>query len=181
MWSAKSSKRFWLEEARFENWQAAAIDYIRERKIQKPANAGIWEPSKVWQRPKSTSARSSFSSATNLKSGPSLEIAGANGESNCPIAMKVSIVVPAYNEEKMLPRSLNAIRQATRAFTEIGWESKIVVCDNNSTDRTAQIAAENGAEVVFEPINQIARARNRGAAGACGEWLIFVDADSFPT
>jgi glycosyltransferase involved in cell wall biosynthesis len=95
--------------------------------------------------------------------------------------MKVSIVVPAYNEEKMLPRSLNAIRQATRAFTEIGWESKIVVCDNNSTDRTAQIAAENGAEVVFEPINQIARARNRGAAGACGEWLIFVDADSFPT
>src|SRR6185295_14534950 len=38
-----------------------------------------------------------------------------------------------------------------------------------------------GARVVFEPRNQIGRARNAGAAGAEGEWLIFVDADSHPS
>src|SRR5262245_45922622 len=95
--------------------------------------------------------------------------------------MKVSIVVPAFKEEKMLPRSLRAILEATRAFRDIRWETELVACDNNSTDRTPDIARENGAKVVFEPVNQIARARNCGAAGTTGDWLIFVDADSFPT
>ena len=58
---------------------------------------------------------------------------------------------------------------------------ELIVCDNNSTDRTAAIAAAAGAIVVFEPINQISRARNTGAARATGDWLLFVDADSFPT
>ena len=58
---------------------------------------------------------------------------------------------------------------------------ELIVCDNNSTDRTAEIAAAAGAVVVFEPINQISRARNTGAARATGAWLLFVDADSFPT
>jgi glycosyltransferase involved in cell wall biosynthesis len=56
-----------------------------------------------------------------------------------------------------------------------------VVCDNNSTDRTAQIARAAGAQVVFEPHNQISRARNAGARAALGEWLVFVDADSTPS
>ena len=62
-----------------------------------------------------------------------------------------------------------------------GWEVELVVCDNNSTDRTAEIARAAGATVVFEPVNQIARARNSGAAAATGDWLIFVDADSHPS
>jgi glycosyltransferase involved in cell wall biosynthesis len=57
---------------------------------------------------------------------------------------------------------------------------EIVVCDNNSTDRTAEIARAGGARVVFEPLNQIARARNTGAAAATGDWLVFIDADSIP-
>lgn len=56
----------------------------------------------------------------------------------------------------------------------------MIVCDNNSTDRTAEIARSAGALVVFEPVNQIARARNTGAAAACGDWLLFIDADSHP-
>jgi len=94
--------------------------------------------------------------------------------------MKISIVVPAYNEEKILRDSISAIRNAATAF-ETGMEWELIVCDNNSTDRTAEIAREGGAQVVFEPINQISRARNRGASVAGGDWLIFVDADSFPT
>ncbi len=65
------------------------------------------------------------------------------------------------------------------AFDDAGWE--LIVCDNNSTDRTAEIARAAGARVVFEPHNQISRARNRGAAAAAGEWLLFVDADSTPS
>lgn len=55
---------------------------------------------------------------------------------------------------------------------------EIVVCDNNSTDRTAALAREGGARVVFEPVNQISRARNTGARAARGRFLVFVDADT---
>lgn len=94
--------------------------------------------------------------------------------------MKLSVVVPAFNEERLLAGSLAAIRDALRAFGEAGWTTELIVCDNNSTDRTAEIARNAGAMVVFEPVNQIARARNAGAACATGNWLMFVDADSYP-
>ncbi|NOT26896.1 MAG: glycosyltransferase, partial [Acidobacteria bacterium] len=95
--------------------------------------------------------------------------------------MMVSVVVPAFNEERGLAASLGSIRLATTAFDDAGWVSELIVCDNNSTDRTPEIAADAGARVVFESINQISRARNAGAAVARGEWLVFVDADSHPT
>ena len=78
---------------------------------------------------------------------------------------KVSIVVPAFNEERLLPGSLASIQAASVAFGDAGWQTELIVCDNNSTDRTAEIAAAAGARVVFEPINQIGRARNAGALG----------------
>ena len=59
--------------------------------------------------------------------------------------MKVSAVVPAFNEEKLIVQSLGAIRNAMAAFTERGWESELIVCDNNSTDRTAELARQAGA------------------------------------
>ena len=95
--------------------------------------------------------------------------------------MKVSVIVPAFNEEKLIAQSLRSIKAALSSFTARGWETEVVVCDNNSTDRTAAIAADEGAVVVFEPVNQIGRARNAGARAASGDWLIFVDADSFPS
>jgi len=95
--------------------------------------------------------------------------------------MKISVVVPAFNEERLLPGSLSSIRAAMREFERIGWASELIVCDNNSTDRTAEIAKAAGAQVVFEPVNQIGRARNAGAARAGGDWIFFVDADSYPT
>ena len=95
--------------------------------------------------------------------------------------MKVSIIVPAFNEERLLPATLASIAAAARAFDQAGWSAELIVCDNNSTDRTADIATAAGARVVFEPVNQISRARNAGAAVATGDWLIFVDADSHPS
>jgi glycosyltransferase involved in cell wall biosynthesis len=89
--------------------------------------------------------------------------------------MKLSVVVPAFNEEKLLGTTLACIREVTKE-TDV----ELVVCDNNSTDRTAEIARQAGAKVVFEPVNQISRARNTGAGAASGDWLVFVDADSFP-
>ena len=95
--------------------------------------------------------------------------------------MKISVIVPAFNEEKLLAASLVEIQAAAQSFHARGWEFELVVCDNNSTDRTAEIARAGGAHVVFEPVNQIARARNTGAAAATGDWFVFVDADSHPS
>ena len=92
------------------------------------------------------------------------------------MAVDFSIVIPAYNEAEYLPRTLEAANRAMRAIP--GARGEIVVVDNNSTDRTGAIAAAAGARVVFEPHNQISRARNRGARAARGRALVFVDADT---
>jgi glycosyltransferase involved in cell wall biosynthesis len=92
-----------------------------------------------------------------------------------PEAPDVSVVVPAYNEEDFLPATLLRLREAVAALP---CAAEVVVCDNNSTDATARIAAESGARVVFEPVNQISRARNAGARAARGRYLVFVDADT---
>jgi glycosyltransferase involved in cell wall biosynthesis len=95
--------------------------------------------------------------------------------------LKLSIVIPAFNEERLLPGTLHHIRAALNAVAKPGFSDELIVCDNNSTDRTAEIARAAGARVVFEPVNQIARARNAGAKVASGDWLLFVDADSSPS
>ena len=95
--------------------------------------------------------------------------------------MKLSLIVPAFNEEKLLGASLTEMRAAAAAFQYRGWEVELIVCDNNSTDRTAEIARAAGAIVVFEPVNQIARARNAGAGAASGDWFVFIDADTHPS
>jgi glycosyltransferase involved in cell wall biosynthesis len=94
--------------------------------------------------------------------------------------MRISIVIPAFNEERLIAGTLASLQEGMEELSRRGFENELIVCDNNSTDRTAEIARNAGAIVVFEPINQIARARNRGAAAATGDWLIFVDADSNP-
>jgi glycosyltransferase involved in cell wall biosynthesis len=93
----------------------------------------------------------------------------------------VSIVIPAFNEEKRLRQSVEQIRDACRAAPDIAAAYEIIICDNNSTDATATVAEQAGCRVIFEPVNQISRARNRGASVASGEWLIFIDADSWPS
>lgn len=93
----------------------------------------------------------------------------------------LSFIIPAFNEAKLLPATLKAIKQAAVSLDNRGLDWELIVCDNNSSDTTAHIARSLGARVAFEPVNQIARARNRGASIAKGSWLVFVDADSMPS
>ncbi|MFQ5551366.1 MAG: glycosyltransferase [Gemmatimonadales bacterium] len=87
----------------------------------------------------------------------------------------LSIIIPAFNEEAALPATLAAVRTACQSTEHVTAE--IVVVDNASSDQTATIARLNGARVVEEPVQSIARARNRGAAESNGQHLLFLDAD----
>ena len=91
--------------------------------------------------------------------------------------MRYSVIVPAYNEEVLLPRMLRSVHEAMQ---EVEGSGEVLVVDNDSSDRTTEVARAAGALVVTEKRRQIARVRNRGAEAARGEILIFVDADTFP-
>ena len=93
----------------------------------------------------------------------------------------LSVVIPAFNEAAGLPTCIHQVRQALDYSKDSIRTCEIIVCDNNSTDETAAVAEKLGCTIIFEPINQIARARNTGANVATGEWLLFVDADSWPS
>ena len=92
--------------------------------------------------------------------------------------MHLSVIIPAFNEELLIEACLKSVHASLAANAKPGLTSEIIVVDNNSTDNTAELARQAGAQVVFEPVNQIGRARNTGAAVATGGWLLFVDADS---
>lgn len=92
--------------------------------------------------------------------------------------MHLSIIIPAFNEQQLILECLRSIQESVSANPKADFTHEVIVVDNNSTDKTAELAKQAGATVVFEPINQIGRARNAGAAVATGDWLLFVDADS---
>ena len=89
--------------------------------------------------------------------------------------MRVSLIVPAYNEEFLLPATIRALKDGAEALG-LPWE--LIVVDDGSTDRTAEIARAMGARVVPVNLRHIAAARNAGGTAATGDVLIFVDADT---
>ncbi len=91
---------------------------------------------------------------------------------------RISLVIPAYNEERALPRLLDSVAAAARAYAHGRAAVEVIVADNASTDRTAEIARAHGARMIPVAKRAIAAARNAGAAAACGEILAFVDADT---
>ncbi|MDQ3803514.1 MAG: glycosyltransferase [Acidobacteriota bacterium] len=89
--------------------------------------------------------------------------------------MKVSVIIPAYNEEQCLPETLERIGQA---LSIAACPSEIIVVDNDSQDGTKQVAEAFGAKVLLETERNISRVRNAGAENSAGEVLIFIDADT---
>jgi glycosyltransferase involved in cell wall biosynthesis len=87
----------------------------------------------------------------------------------------ISFIVPAHNEEQFIGATLRAIDLAARCIAD---PYELIVVDDASTDRTAQIAAAAGARVERVEYRQISRTRNAGARIANGDRFIFVDADT---
>lgn len=81
----------------------------------------------------------------------------------------LSIIIPTYNEENDLPCLLESIKRQS------GVNFEIIVADNDSKDKTQEIALSYGAKVVKGGLP--AQGRNNGAASARGNILVFFDAD----
>jgi len=87
-------------------------------------------------------------------------------------ACDVSVIIPALNEEKYLPRCLKSLSRQSRRE-----ESEIIVVDGGSVDRTVEVAKEYAHKVIKQP-SPVGTARNIGAKHAEGEILAFIDADT---
>jgi glycosyltransferase involved in cell wall biosynthesis len=88
---------------------------------------------------------------------------------------KLSVIIPAYNEEQCLPQTLEHIG---KALSIVAGTPEVIVVDNDSQDRTKQVAEFFGAKVLLEQEHNIAKVRNTGAEHASGNVLIFIDADT---
>ena len=86
--------------------------------------------------------------------------------------MRISVLIPCHNAERWICHALRSVASQTYPAQEI------IVVNDASTDATARIASQAGAEVVSIDRRQIAAARNAGAQAAQGEYLFFVDADT---
>lgn len=89
--------------------------------------------------------------------------------------MLISVVIPAFNEEAYLPTTLSCVRDAISACR---CSAELIVVDNESADRTGEVARSFGARVVHKAVHNISRVRNAGASAARGDVLAFVDADT---
>jgi glycosyltransferase involved in cell wall biosynthesis len=93
--------------------------------------------------------------------------------------LAVSVIVPAFNEERYIEMTLEGLVCSARRLTTEGVGVEIVVVDDRSTDRTADRAAPLADRVVRGPGTTIGAARNAGAKVANGRLLVFVDADTW--
>jgi lipopolysaccharide/colanic/teichoic acid biosynthesis glycosyltransferase/GT2 family glycosyltransferase len=90
---------------------------------------------------------------------------------------QVTVVVPAHNAAQTLSLCLAALLK--QDYPSSAYE--VIVVDDGSTDATAAVARAAGGRVVTQPHAGPAAARNRGAAEARGDLLLFTDADCEPT
>lgn len=85
----------------------------------------------------------------------------------------VSVVVPAFNEEANILKTISSI-----AETKSNFSVELIVVDNNSTDLTKDYITQTGAEYLFEPKAGVKNARTAGLMQAKGRYIISADADT---
>lgn len=86
--------------------------------------------------------------------------------------MKISIIIPAYNEEKYLPKTIRSLQNLSRKPDEI------IIVDGGSTDKTADVSKKAGANVLTVPHRGIGFARQQGLKAATGDIVAYTDADT---
>jgi glycosyltransferase involved in cell wall biosynthesis len=89
--------------------------------------------------------------------------------------MKISVVIPALNEEGIVGKTIKSI--PVDEFKEAGYDYEIIVINNDSTDNTAQEASDAGATVFLEKNRGYGNAYIRGFKEATGDIIIMGDAD----
>ena len=89
--------------------------------------------------------------------------------------MRLSVVIPAHNEERYLPACLRSVAAAAAPFPD---QVETLVVLNRCTDGTEAIARAAGARILREDAKNLSVIRNVGAAAARGEILLTLDADS---
>lgn len=85
----------------------------------------------------------------------------------------VSIIIPAFNEEKYIAECLSALSRSDYPHNKV----ETIVVDNGSTDRTKVIAQQFGVYLVDKPLGNVGAVRNCGVRASRGEIVIFLDAD----
>jgi len=89
--------------------------------------------------------------------------------------VQVSIVIPVYNEEEAIGDDLDTIMATMEGS---GYTYEVIVVDDGSTDRTADVARAKGANVIQHPINRgTGAARRTGIVQAQGEIIVMTDGD----
>jgi len=88
---------------------------------------------------------------------------------------KISIIIPALNEEKSIGKTIDSIPVDT--LRRMGYDVEIIVVDGGSVDRTREIAAQKGAKVIIEPRRGYGRAYITGFKYADGDIIVTGDAD----
>jgi glycosyltransferase involved in cell wall biosynthesis len=88
--------------------------------------------------------------------------------------IEISAVIPCLNEERTIGL---CVRKARQAITELGLEGEVVVADNGSTDRSAEIARESGARVVVQEVRGYGAALQKGIEAAGGRIVVMGDGD----
>jgi glycosyltransferase involved in cell wall biosynthesis len=86
----------------------------------------------------------------------------------------VSVVIPCLNEQASIRQ---CVSRALGAIGRQGWDGEVIVADNGSDDRSAELAHEAGALVVHEPRRGYGSAYRAGFAAAQGEYIVMADAD----
>jgi glycosyltransferase involved in cell wall biosynthesis len=92
------------------------------------------------------------------------------------VTLKVSIVIPALNEERGVGKTIDAIH--TDYFKNHKWALEIIIVDGDSKDNTREIATRKGAQVILEKRKGYGRAYKTGFAHATGDVIVTGDADA---